>query len=369
MTVRRIAGPILALATVLSGTVMISARPVGADSLSSDQAQAAQIESELTQDQVRIGALGQQYDAAQYHLQQINAQISTTKAALASAQAKVVKDKANLRSAAIDAYVSAGTVQTTNPLFSSNQKTYIATTEYGSVASNELASNVSNLTVAQDYLGTIQSHLQVQQTAAQAADQQASSALSQAQNLQASAQSQLSSLKGQIASLVKQQQEAQAAAQAAAQRAAATPPGSINTGGGGGAGQNIPNPPSNLSAGARAVQYAESQVGVPYVWGAAAPGQGFDCSGLVMWAWGEAGVSLPHYSGAQMADTTPVPLADIEPGDLIFFGPGGDTHVAMYVGGGEIIQAPYTGADVGYASLASMISWGGSDFAGVGRPY
>ena len=117
------------------------------------------------------------------------------------------------------------------------------------------------------------------------------------------------------------------------------------------------------------MQYAESQVGVPYVWGAATPGQGFDCSGLVMWAWGQAGVSLPHYSGGQMAATTPVSVNNLEPGDLLFFGPGGSEHVAMYVGGGTVIQAPYTGSVVGYSSVSAMLSWAGSGFVGAGRPY
>ena len=146
--------------------------------------------------------------------------------------------------------------------------------------------------------------------------------------------------------------------------------GGASSGGGSssGAGKNIPNPPSNLSAGERAVQFAESQLGVPYVWGAESPGSGFDCSGLVAWAWGQAGVGLPHYSGAQMSSTTPVPLSGLEPGDLLFFGPGGSEHVAMYVGGGEIIQAPYTGAVVSYDTLANMLAYSGN-FVGAGRPY
>jgi cell wall-associated NlpC family hydrolase len=364
---------VLALATVLSSTVLVATRPVSAASLSEEQAQASQLEASINQDQMKISALGQQYDEAQYHLNQINGQIATTKAALGRAQFRVVADKKNLRTSAILAYVSAGTEQTSNPLFSSNQKTYMATTEYGNVASNQLASNVSSLTVAQDYLSTIQSRLQTQQSAAQVADNEAAGALSSAQGVQANLQSQLSQVKGNIATLIAQQRQAQEAAAAAELAKATSGSGSSGSSGGGGgisgAGQNIPDPPSNLSAGERAVQYAESQVGVPYVWGDADPGVGFDCSGLVMWAWEQAGVSLPHYSGAQMADTTPVPLSGIEPGDLLFFGPGGDEHVAMYVGGGEVIQAPYTGADVGYASLASMIAWGGSSFAGVGRPY
>ncbi len=107
---------------------------------------------------------------------------------------------------------------------------------------------------------------------------------------------------------------------------------------------------------------AQSQLGVPYQWGAEDPGVAFDCSGLTAWAWGQAGHPLPHYSGAQYADTVQVPLADIEPGDLLFYGPGGDEHVAMYIGGGTMIEAPYTGAVVWDTPVRT-----GDGFAGVGR--
>ncbi len=95
--------------------------------------------------------------------------------------------------------------------------------------------------------------------------------------------------------------------------------------------------------------------------GSASPG--FDCSGLTAWSWGQVGVALPHYSGAQMADSTPVPISDLEPGDLLFYGPGGSEHVAMYVGPGEMIEAPYTGATVWLTGLRL-----GGDFVGAGRP-
>ena len=115
------------------------------------------------------------------------------------------------------------------------------------------------------------------------------------------------------------------------------------------------------------MQAAESQIGVPYVWGAESPkgsaSPGFDCSGLTAWSWGQAGVGLPHYSGAQMADSTPVPISDLQPGDLLFYGPGGSQHVAMYVGPGTMIEAPYTGASVWETGLRL-----GGDFVGAGRP-
>jgi cell wall-associated NlpC family hydrolase len=109
------------------------------------------------------------------------------------------------------------------------------------------------------------------------------------------------------------------------------------------------------------VQAAQGEIGVPYVWGGSSP-SGFDCSGLVEWAYAQVGISLPHYSGAQYDETTHIPLGDIAPGDILFYGPGGSDHEAMYIGGGEMVEAPYTGATVTDNPIRT-----GDGFVGVGR--
>jgi len=73
---------------------------------------------------------------------------------------------------------------------------------------------------------------------------------------------------------------------------------------------------------------------------------GFDCSGLMMYAFAGAGVYLPHYSGYQYNSGRKVPLSQMAPGDMIFWGPGGGTHVALYLGGGMMVEAPHSGAVV-----------------------
>jgi peptidoglycan DL-endopeptidase CwlO len=109
-----------------------------------------------------------------------------------------------------------------------------------------------------------------------------------------------------------------------------------------------------------AVNAALSQVGKPYQWGAAGPNS-YDCSGLTMWAWAQAGVGLPHNSGMQYGSLPHVSTSSLQPGDLLFFG-SPIHHVGMYVGGGQMVEAPYTGASV------RVVSWQRSDFVGAARP-
>src|SRR5207247_7839132 len=93
-----------------------------------------------------------------------------------------------------------------------------------------------------------------------------------------------------------------------------------------------PPPPPPSSRAAVAVHAAYSAIGVPYKWGGSSPKEGFDCSGLTMWSWGQAGVALPHSSAAQYAMLPHVSRCDLKPGDLLFFY-SPISHVAIYVGG------------------------------------
>jgi peptidoglycan DL-endopeptidase CwlO len=120
----------------------------------------------------------------------------------------------------------------------------------------------------------------------------------------------------------------------------------------------LPKSPPGGSGGAdRAIAFAKAQLGDPYVWGAAGP-DAWDCSGLMLRAWAQAGVYLPHYSVAQYYAGSPISVGDLRPGDLVFWGttssPDSIHHVAMYIGGGQIIHAPRTGRPV---SIDSMYYW------------
>jgi cell wall-associated NlpC family hydrolase len=109
-----------------------------------------------------------------------------------------------------------------------------------------------------------------------------------------------------------------------------------------------------------AVDTALAQIGDPYVWAGAGPSS-FDCSGLTQYAYAAAGISLPHSSSMQSGVGTPVAYSDLQPGDLVFFY-SPVSHVAMYIGNGQIVHAPYSGTTVQVTQLSYM-----PEFAGARR--
>jgi cell wall-associated NlpC family hydrolase len=345
-----------------------SSTPAAADQISDLQAKASQIEQQINAETQQIGVLGQKYDQAQGQIQTLNAEIASTRAQIAADDQKVTVDRSNLQKVAINSYINSGSTGAANPLFASNQKNFAVAQEYGQVATGSLDVAVANLHTAQVQLNGAEASLTTQQQQQQAAANAAQAAERQAQAQQSQMNATLGSVKGQIATLVAQQQAAAAAAQAAATQARLAAANRQAAGSSSAATASYPPAPPAGGAGG-AVSAAESQLGVPYVWGgtdprgtSGDPSGGFDCSGLVMWAWAQAGVQLPHYSGAQFDDTTPVSVSDMEPGDILFYGPGGDEHEAMYVGSGEMIEAPETGEVVHITPIRL-----GDGFAGVHR--
>ena len=110
------------------------------------------------------------------------------------------------------------------------------------------------------------------------------------------------------------------------------------------------------------VGVAMGYLGTPYRYGGADP-SGFDCSGFVAYVYGQMGVSLPHYSGAQYSAGVAVSRDDLQPGDLVFF--NGLGHVGIYIGGGNFVHAPHTGDVVKISSIWD--SWYRSTWVGGRR--
>ena len=168
-----------------------------------------------------------------------------------------------------------------------------------------------------------------------------------------------SSVRSQIAQMISAQQAAQQAAARSAS-VAATQVAAPKVGFG--AGPSSTSVPGDRYSGV--VGVAMRYLGTPYVYGGASPG-GFDCSGLVMYAYAQVGVSLPHYTVAQYnySDSVSVSRSQLQPGDLVFF--AGLGHVGIYVGGGQFIHAPHTGSVVRIDSLSS--GWYASEYDGAKR--
>lgn len=157
-----------------------------------------------------------------------------------------------------------------------------------------------------------------------------------------------------LAQMAREEREAARAAAAAAAAALSSGGGSASAGGGF----------TGSGRAARAVQYALSQVGDRYVAAASGP-SAFDCSGLTMTAWRQAGVSLPHYSRSQYAVTRRVPLSQAQPGDLVFYFGQGAHHVGLYIGNGKMVHAANPRSGVLVSNILGP--WYSSRFSGIGR--
>lgn len=399
----------LAVATISSFVALsVSPPPARADAISDKKAQAAALAEQIDAQGRQVEMLAEQYNGAQYHLAQVQQQLADAQQRLSKAEADADRDRLALSQEAILAYMHGG-VTASPTLKSMNGGVDLAVQAgYFQVATNNQAD-------ALDQLRKSQQALKDQRQALQAAQQDSEASLASVAQRQraveaaaAASQATLDQVQGDLVLLVADQQaqiqakqQAQAQASFAAkgvvagsavsspassttvapspapsgpQIASASTGGAATTSDPGGTAAPAPPttprptvapttpppttvapapqptkaPPPSSGAGA-AVAYARAQLGKPYQWGAAGPNS-FDCSGLTMMAWQAGGVSLPHYTAAQYANTAHVAIADLQPGDLVFF--GSDLHhVGLYVGGGQMIDAPRTGENVKIQSI------------------
>jgi cell wall-associated NlpC family hydrolase len=356
--------------------------------INTTRSQVAQIEATLTKEEQQSSILDDHYITAVQNLQNAQAALQTIQANLDHARAAVQTDKRAVANDAVQAYVY-GTPET-------GLASYFTSSATQTLARNQYTSQiVGNLTKDELALEHSEGVLQSQQSQQQALAAQAQTEASQAKALAAAneqvaaaTKSTLNQVQGQLAQEVAQaaieeaQAEAAAAARAAsaaaAQKAAAAAAAAASVAGavGGAASGAAATDAANQAAGSytgpvggsaqgngpgmAAVQAAVSQLGVPYVWGGEQPGVGFDCSGIVQWAWGQAGVSIPRTTETEWPALRHVPLSALQPGDLLFYynldGDNQVDHVVMYTGSGPygtntVIQAPFTGSTVSYSPI------------------
>jgi cell wall-associated NlpC family hydrolase len=370
----------LSLAALAVAALTALPLPARADPIADKQAEANAIAGKIDELNHTIEHNAEQANEAQIELDGLNQQVQDAQTKVAAAQAEHDKHEGELRDYAVNAYVhgtdavsQAQQASGTNPDDQSQRQGYLTAASGNRQAlvdslratEEDLNARIGQLNQAKSSAEAKARDLRNQQAAAQSAVQQQQSLYNQAQGelatlvqqaqaREAAAQQAAAEARAAAAAQAQAQAQAQAAAVSAASRggggapaARAAAPAPV----GNAAAPAAPSgpPPAVAGGAAAAIAEAQRQLGKPYVWGAAGP-NAFDCSGLTAWAWRAGGVDLPHFSGAQYASTTHISMSAIQPGDLIFY-ESPDQHVALYVGGGQIIHAPHTGSVVKYDSI------------------
>lgn len=347
--VRRVLA-VMAVVAMCLGTVEPLATSAGAATVAQEKAQAAFLYAQVQKNNSAAQVLGQKFNLAHMKLTGILNDIRNTRVTVRTIEANVSKGRQQLKSAAVFAFVTHQSINATNPLFGNGAVAAGATSVYNSIAEGDVGSTIARLTNNRIALTLEKKKLRDEVLSARHQADVAKAALFKANRLVADLNGNLRAVRGKIASYY----AAIAAAAAAKSRAAlAAATANVNTT----TSAPGPNPAADV-----AIRTAESFLGTWYCWGGASRSC-VDCSGLVMLAYDAAGIYLPHYSGAQFQDTQRVPLFDIQPGDILFYGYNGDEHEAMYIGHGEMIEAPQTGYQVHITPVRL-----GYGFAGVGRP-
>ena len=347
-------GVLVGISLVLA---LLGAASAAASPIQDKQAEAARIQAQLDAQGNKISALDEQYNRAQMSVASTQAAFVKAQSDLAAANARFAQIKSQMSDAAVNAYMHGGNTNMIEQLVKSDGKDLAVRQTYIEASAADQTSALDALRAAREDLQAQQAKLKASSDSAKAAAANLASQRAAINAAIAAQQSTLNSVKGDIAQLIAQQQ---AAAAADAQRKAQATLAHLSSvkPKGGKAIPSGPPPPMGHGAGA-AVAAAQSVIGDPYVYGAAGPNS-FDCSGLTMWAWAHGGVSLPHSSQAQYAGSTHIPISAIQPGDLLFYY-SDIHHVAMYVGGGMMIEAPHTGANVREVPMRT------SDLVGAGR--
>jgi cell wall-associated NlpC family hydrolase len=362
----------LAIAAVLAllAPSLASAQP--RQSVSELQSKAKQITAELGRLRARSDQLDEDFLAAKAEVADLQAQLAEKEAAVTAAQTQLDSTRSTAKEYAIQAYVNGGEIDpillpSTDVADASHRSTYL-TSLHGdrTQAMDDVRASQLRLGAEQKSLTGAKQRIEARAAALDATQAELKATISRQSELQSSVDGQLAEAVAAEQARVTAAREAEAlqqaraeatrAAAAAARASAAVPPrtpirAATQAKGDTGA-VDLPDPGPVSAGAAAAIAAARSQLGVPYRWGGASPGSGFDCSGLTMYAWAAGGKSLPHSSRSQFSMSQRISADQLQPGDLVF---GGNPvhHVGLYVGNGLMIHAPHSGDVVRIAGIYS----------------
>jgi cell wall-associated NlpC family hydrolase len=339
-----------AFALLVGALCVVTAANADPGSVASKQAQAQQVLGQIDQIDHSLDAAVEQYNLANVRLHKIEGDMRENKKQLALARANLNVSQKSLAKRLVTAYTSTEDTSTLAVLLGSTSfEDMLNRVEAINSTSSQDANIVeqvrsSKLAIQHHEVELRNAHQEQQHIVAQKAAQK-----QHIESQLATRRQLLSSIRGEIQRLkaAEAAQQRQLAAAAQARIAGQGNPPAIGIGVGASTPEGSTVAPPNVHGGV--VGVAMHYLGVPYVWGGASP-RGFDCSGLVMYAFAQIGVSLPHSSYAQAGMGAPVSMSQLEPGDLVFF--TGASHVGIYIGGGQFIHAPHTGDVVKISSLS-----------------
>lgn len=322
-----------AAASLITATTLAFSSPAYADPAPSD-ADVASVEGQIAQKQAELSAANEEYLDAKLELEKQNEAKAAADAELATAQADLKAAQAQVAQMGAEAYKSGSLPTSVYLLTGESPAEYIDRANQQQYVDAYYDEQLGQLATAEQ--GTEEVKAQADQAQAAAAEAEKTIA-----DKKALLEKELPELEEKLASLNEQQQAALAeqSQEATAQQVSDN---EASQGQATEAQQPTQAPESGATGSAASViSYAMAQQGKPYVWGGVGPG-GFDCSGLTLMAFKQAGISLPHSSGAQAGMGTSVPMSALQPGDLLY-GPG---HVGLYIGGGQAVHAPTFGQTV-----------------------
>jgi cell wall-associated NlpC family hydrolase len=324
----------VALTVSLSlGIAAVVLPPAGADQLSDKRAEAAQIADKLAALDARAMELNAQYERVNFELKQAEAKVAEAQAWAAQTAKELDDRRQDVKDYAIAAYQMGNDSPEFDALITSDATTGAEKRSYLENLSGSRQDVVDALNAAKLKASEDTERLEAAQgeAAARAAEiEQTRTAANSAADEQRSLNARV---QGELASLVAAEtasRNAAAAQQRSASNAGRAPSNAGSVGG-------VANPPSPGSGAAGAIAAGRTKLGATYLWGAAGPDV-FDCSGFTLWAYAQVGISLPHYSGAQYQRTVRISASQLQAGDLVFWGPGGSEHVAIYIGGDQILH-------------------------------